>query len=480
MPNGRKRRDFLKASGIGVLGGLAGCTRGGETGGSGNQSGGTDSGSGGANTAGGSDELAVPLSEYQEADIDWKQFEGSSINIGAVKHPWVDAIRPAVPVFEELTGIDVVWNILPEQEFRTKRLTDISTGAGKFDAFYLDQVVNQFRQSGWLQPLDPYFDDGSLFDEEWYQTNDLLEVCREAAHGAGRADTWTGMPITVEVLTTFYRTDLYEKHDLSVPETMADLEENCKVIHENEDIVGAVGRGQKGYGMNIYIQNAFIREWGKRLWENYPDDSALDSEQAIAAGEYYVNLLQNYGPDGVSSLTWSDVLSTMQSGQAGHIVADANMFWGNLTDSSSSDIPDDVGIAKMPVPDTENGRFAPNAFTWQLSTSKNAKNSEQAFLFMVWATSQPTMRFIHAENGAAFPVRESMWSNEDFRSDVGDTFADVSLESLQSAIGDPFDPKYPEWGQTYSEKLQTAIAGNTSVENAFTEAASEAERIASE
>lgn len=464
MPNGRKRRDFLKASGIGVLGGLAGCTRGGETGGG---------------SSGGSGDLAVPLSEYEEADIEWKQFEGSSINIGAVKHPWVDAIKPAVPVFEELTGIDVVWNILPEQEFRTKRLTDISTGAGKFDAFYLDQVVNQFRQSGWLQPLDSYFDDSSLFDKDWYQTNDLLKVCREAAHGAGRADTWTGMPITVEVLTTFYRKDLYDKHDLSVPKTMADLEKNCKVIDENEDIVGAVGRGQKGYGMNIYIQNAFIREWGKRLWESYPDDSALDSEQAIAAGEYYVNLLQNYGPDGASSQTWSDVLSTMQSGKAGHIVADANMFWDGLTDPSSSDIPDKVGIAKMPVPDTKNGRFAPNAFTWQLSTSKNAKNSKQAFLFMVWATSKPTMRFIHAENGAAFPVRESMWSNENFRSKVGDTFADISLESLKNAIGDPFDPKYPEWGQAYSEELQTAIAGNQKVDKAFTKAASKAENIAS-
>lgn len=490
MPNDNSRRTFLKAaglSGVGVLGSLAGCARGGsggESGGSGETDGsggsttsGSDGGDGGSDE-GGSDDLPISLDEYTSADIEWQQFEGTEVNIGAVQHPWVEAIRPAVPVFEELTGIDVVWNILPEQEFRTKRLTDVSTGAGEFDAFYLDQVVNQFRDSGWLQPLDPYFDDDSMFDEEWFETSDLLEASRQQAHGAGLSDTWTGMPITVEVLTTFYRTDLYEKHDLEVPETMAELRENARIIDENEDIAGCCARGQQGYGMNIYIQNSFIREWGEELWDEYPSDSALSNQAAIEAGEFYVNTLQDYGPEGASSQVWSDVLSTMQSGEAGHILADANLFWGGLTDPDASDVADNIGITTMPVPDVEGGRFAPNAFTWQLSTSENADNSEQAFLFMIWACSKPTMNWMYVNQGASFPVRQSTWENDDFVSEVGEEFTSTSLESLQSAIGDPFDPQYPEWGQDYSEELQLAIAGDKSVEEAFTDAAAAAEDIA--
>ncbi|WP_433633382.1 substrate-binding domain-containing protein [Halomicrococcus sp. NG-SE-24] len=455
------RRTLIKTAGGAAVGtALAGCTRGGGQ---------------GANNETNSppDELVIPLSKY-DADIDWKQFKGSTINIGAVQHPWVSAIKPAVPVFEKLTGIDVIWNILPEQQFRTKRLTDVSTGAGKFDVFFMDQVVNQFRQANWLQTLDTYFADDSLYDENWYRPNDIFEAARWQAHGGGYTDRWTGIPITVEVQTQFYRKDLYKKHGLSVAETLEGFVENAKTIHENEsNIVGTVGRGQKGYGMNIYILNTFLREFGGQLWTNYPNNSGLDTKATKTAAKWYVNLLQQYGPQGAASQTWSDVLSTMQSGRAGHIVSDANLFWPGLTDPEASDVADTVGITKTPAP--SDGQFAPNAYTWQLSTSKNAQHSKEGFLFMLWASSQPTNRWMHLNRDAAFSVRQTVWGNSEFRSRVGDEFASVSLKSLKSASPDPFDPKYPTWGQKYSEELQTAIGGSQSPTKAMTKAAKLAE-----
>ena len=460
----RNRRDFIKTASVGVLGGLAGCMRGG----------GSDEG-GGAE----SDEPALSLGEYEDADIDWRQFEGSSINIGAVQHPWVAAIEPAVPVFEELTGIEVNWNVLPEQEYRTKRLTDVGTGAGQWDVFFVDQVVNQFREAGWIQALDPFFNDDSMYDEEWYAMDDLFEATRWQAHGGGYSDTWTGTPITVEVQTQFYRTDLYEEHGLEVAETLEEFRSNARTIHESpSDVIGTAGRGQQGYGMNIYILNTFIREHGAELWEEYPNDSGLDSENAIAAAEWYVDLLQDYGPGGASSQTWSDVLSTMQSGRTGHIVSDANLFWPNLVDPAASDVADEIAVAKVPAP--ADGEFAPNAYAWQISISENAGNPEGAFLFMLWASSEPTNTWLHLNSGAAFSVRRSVWENEEFRSRVGENFAQVTLESLQAAAPDPFDSYYPQWGTTYSEELQTAIGGNQSAEEAMISAATAAEGIVNE
>ncbi|SEP17147.1 ABC-type glycerol-3-phosphate transport system, substrate-binding protein [Halogranum amylolyticum] len=466
-----ERRTFIKtAAGAAAGTALAGCTRGGEQA----QGGGNSSGNGGS----GSDELVIPLEEYQNADIDWKQFEGSKINIGAVQHPWVETIKPAVPVFEKLTGIDVVWNILPEQQFRTKRQTDVSTGAGQFDVFFMDQVVNQFREEGWLQTLDTYFNDESLFDEDWWKPDDLFESSQWQAHGGGYTDKWTGIPITVEVQTQFYRKDLYEKHGLSVAEDLEGFVENAKTIHENEsDVVGTVGRGQKGYGMNIYILNTFLRQNDGKLWTDFPTDSGLDTDPVINAAKWYTNLLRNYGPQGTSTQSWSDVLSTMQEGRAGHIVADANLFWPGLT-GGDSQVADSIGIAKAPAP--SDGTFGPNAYNWQISTSKNAKNSKQAFLFMLWASSQPTNDWMHLQNDAAFSVRQSVWENDEFQSRVGEDFAQVTLESLKQAQPDPFDRKYPEWGQRYSEELQRAIAGQKAPEVAMKQAAKVAEDIYSE
>jgi ABC-type glycerol-3-phosphate transport system substrate-binding protein len=460
------RRTFLKATSAGLLAaGVAGCARGGDPD--------SDADSGSNQTDDG--ELPISLSEYDSADIDWQQFEGTEINIGAVQHPWVDAIEPAVPVFEELTGIDVTWNIQPENQFRTKRQTDVSTGAGQFDVFFMDQVVNQYREEGWLQPLDPYFEDDSLYDESWYQPDDIFEASQWQAHGGGFGDEWTGLPITVEVQTQFYRTDLYDEHGLEVAETLEEFRQNAQTIHENEsDVVGTAGRGQKGYGMNIYVLNTFLRQNGASLWSDFPSDSGLDTDGTISAAEWYVSLLQDYGPEGASSQSWSDVLSTMQEGRSGHIVADANLFWPGLTGEDSS-VSDTVGIAKVPSP--ADGQFSPNAYNWQISTSKNAGNSEQGFLFMLWATSEPTNTWMHLENEAAFSVRQSVWENDDFRSRVGENFAQVSLETLQEAAPDPFDRKYPEWGQRYAEELQRAIDGQKSAEDAMTEAASIAEDI---
>jgi ABC-type glycerol-3-phosphate transport system substrate-binding protein len=455
------RRTFLSATSASLLGSLAGCTRGGESN-STNQS-----------QSDSANQTQLDVGAYQSADIDWQQFDGTQINVGAVQHPWVDAIQPVVPVFEELTGIDVVWNVLPENQFRTRRQTDVSTGAGQFDVFFMDQVVNQYNNEGWLQTLDQYFDDSSLYDESWYQPNDLFEASRWQAQGGDYADAWTGLPITVEVQTQFYRTDLYDEHGLEVAETFEQFRENARMIHENEsDIVGTVGRGQQGYGMNIYVLNTFLRESGASLWTEFPEDSGLDTQSTINAAEWYVSLLQEFGPGGASTQSWSDVLTTMQEGRAGHIVSDANLFWPGLTGEDSS-VSDNIGIAKVPRP--ADGEFAPNAYNWQLSTSKNASNSEQGFLFMLWATSEPTNTWMHLNNNAAFSVRQSVWENDEFRSRVGEEFAQVSLESLQAARPDPFDRKYPEWGQQYSKELQRAIAGQKSAEQAMTDAATFAE-----
>lgn len=470
MNNKYSRRKWIKTAGGAAVGTvLAGCTRGGA-----DSSGNTKRSSTTTSQSSGLD-----VSAYRDASIDWKAHEGTSINLGAVQHAWVDNIKPYVPIFEELTGIDVIWSILPEQQFRTKRLTDVSTGAGNFDLFFMDQVVNQFTRAGWLKNLDPYFNSDTLFDDSWYNTQDLLQVCRQAAHGAGRQPYWTGLPITVEVQTMYYRQDLYEKYGLSVPKTTDQFRTNAKRIHANEsDVVGVVNRGQKGYGMNIYTMDPWIREYGGTLWNSYPDNSGLDTETAMTAGRFYVDTLQQYGPASIATMEWSEVVATMQQGDAGHILNDANLFWGSLTDPSSSQVAEDISIAKMPVPKGQNTSFMPGAFVWQLSTSPVATNPEAAFLFMIWATAEPTQRAISIQGSASFPTRRSIWESNPYRKKYGTNFAEVSLQSLADAKIEPFDPQYPVWGQKYSVQLQQAIADNKSVEAAFEKAAQQAELTA--
>ncbi|MEY7851888.1 extracellular solute-binding protein [Natrarchaeobius sp. A-rgal3] len=450
----RKRRDFMKAVSTGSLGvavGVSGCLS--------------------------EEEVEVEgfdQSSIADADIDWRKHEGEELTLGFVEHPFVDNFEPLEGAFEELTGISLNWDVLPESEFRTQRDTDLTTEGGNWDVFMTDQVVTQYYESGWLQPLDDYFDDDDLYDENWYRTEDIFDASVDACHAAGTADEWTGLPITVEALTLFYRTDLYEEYDLEEPETMDELLDNVETISENEDMPGVVARGERGFGMNIFILNSYIRSWGGDLWAEYPERSGLDSDEAIAAAEFYVDMLQEYGPADAASYEWSDVLAAMQQGQAGHIATDANLFYPDLTDPDESVVADDLGIAEMPVPD--GGRFAPNAFTWQISTQRAADNPEAAWLFMLFATCQETQEWM-GEQGASFLTRQSAWETDAYREQVGEEFAEVSMNSLNGAIGDEFDVNYPEWGEEYSTELQAAIDGGKSVEEAMTDAARTAEDI---
>jgi multiple sugar transport system substrate-binding protein len=449
-----KRRTFMKAVSAGTVGavtGLAGCL--------------------------GEEDADVDdfdLSSIEEADIDWERHEGEDLTLGFVEHPFVDNFEPLESQFEELTGMSLSLDVLPESEFRTQRDTDVTTEGGTWDVFMADQVVTQYYESDWLQPLDGYFDDEDLYEEEWYETDDIFDASIEACHAAGTADEWTGLPITVEALTLFYREDLYEEYDLEVPETMDEMLENIETIHENEDMPGVVARGERGYGMNIFILNSYIRSWGGDLWEEYPEESGLDSDEAIEAAEFYVDMLQEYGPDDAASYEWSDALATMQQGSAGHFAVDANLFHADLTDPDESPVAEDIGITEMPVPDE--GQFAPNAFTWQISTQQASDNPEAAWLFMLFATCQEVQEWM-GEQGAPFLTRASAWETEEYRDHVGEEFADVSMASLEGAIGDEFDVYYPEWGEEYSTELQAAIDGSQSVEEAMQNAAETAEDI---
>ena len=53
------------------------------------------------------DTFAEMGSQWTSADIDWRSQEGRTIVLNAVQHPWTDAITPLVPLFTELTGINV-------------------------------------------------------------------------------------------------------------------------------------------------------------------------------------------------------------------------------------------------------------------------------------------------------------------------------------------------------------------------------------
>ena len=81
----------------------------------------------------------VPVVGAQDAtpaasNFDWKRESGKTIYPILVEHPYTDAMEPFFPEFEELTGITIKYEKLPETQFREKLLllllASTSSGSG--------------------------------------------------------------------------------------------------------------------------------------------------------------------------------------------------------------------------------------------------------------------------------------------------------------------------------------------------------------
>lgn len=88
---------------------------------------------------------------------DPRAFEGESVNILLIEHPFVDTLRPLIPAFEQETGITVTLEVLNEQQGFDKLQADLSAGSGNFDLFMTSPLQNwQYSAAGWVEPLDGY------------------------------------------------------------------------------------------------------------------------------------------------------------------------------------------------------------------------------------------------------------------------------------------------------------------------------------
>ena len=71
---------------------------------------------------------AVPAAA--EEPFNWRKYEGTSIKLLLNKHPYQEALVAELPKFTELTGIQVTYDIFPEQNYFDKVTIDMSGGQG--------------------------------------------------------------------------------------------------------------------------------------------------------------------------------------------------------------------------------------------------------------------------------------------------------------------------------------------------------------
>jgi len=368
----------------------------------------------------GAEEEVVAEEEAPAEEFDWKKYEGTTLNILMVAHNYTEGIINSIQEFEELTGIDVVEETLPENEERDKLSILLSAGNEDPDVFMSGEMeIWSYAPPGYIEPLDDYISDPSMTNPD-YDYEDIFPRIREAAqwdtvdgHPVGSGSQW-GIPLGFEMMELTYRADLFEKYDIEVPETLTEVYEAAKIIEENEpDMYGFSCRGLRNWNMIHTAPISLLANYGTR---DFDDDlqPAMGSPEGIEFHKDFVKLLQDYGPTGWIGYEWYDVLADLAAGKAA-IAIDCDILSSFAMREEGSVIAEPGTLKWAPVPTKPGGTdHKSNLWVWSLSMNANSDNKGAAWYFMQWASSKENDLRFALDLSRLDPVRDSTWNNEEF------------------------------------------------------------------
>lgn len=84
----------------------------------------------------------LDMSVFEKSSVNWKQFEGTTLNLLLCKHPMQATFEKLVGDFEKLTGIKVNILALPEQQFFEKQTMVLTGSSPEFDIVMTSPMLN--------------------------------------------------------------------------------------------------------------------------------------------------------------------------------------------------------------------------------------------------------------------------------------------------------------------------------------------------
>ena len=131
--------------------------------------------------------LGSSLVEAMAADYDWQAQKGTAIKLLLNKHPYADAMIADLENFKKLTGIEVSYDVFPEDVYFDKVTAALSSKSTQYDAFMTGAYQTwQYGPAGWLVDLNQFIKEPALTNPS-YNWDDVLPNLRAST-------AWSGVP----------------------------------------------------------------------------------------------------------------------------------------------------------------------------------------------------------------------------------------------------------------------------------------------
>ena len=394
------------------------------------------------------------LSAQAQAAFDWKKFKGEKIEVFLVKSPRGDLLTKYHKEFEELTGISVGSEMIPEQQQRQKAVIEFNSGNPSFDVIALSYHVQkaQFAKNKWLTDLRPYINDKSMAAPDLDFADFAKGGLQYAVESDGRV---MSLPFNLDPWVVYWNKELFAAKNVAYPKTFIEMVDAAAKLHDpGKNIAGFVGRGLKN--ANVPVWTSFLLGYGGTFMDA-KGKLLTDSPEAVEAAKMYQTLLAKYGPQGVAGFNWNEAQSLFLQGKAA-MWLDGIGFAQPLEDPTKSRIVGKVGYGVVPAgPKAQiSALFADGE-----GISTYSKKKGPAWYYIQWASNKANQtRMLQAAAGA--PVRNSAYAAAQQSSDFKAPKEWVECMLKSAAIAQPGLPvisPVTEFRDVFGVALTNMITG---------------------
>jgi multiple sugar transport system substrate-binding protein len=258
----------------------------------------------------GSNAMAGPYDDYA----------GTTLVVNFPAHPHYDAVMQILPEFTKETGIEVEVDQLPYLKMRERQTLELGQDDGDYDLIayvvfskadyvYADQLENLARYFMNPRLADPTYDAEDLIDGYVYN---IGFAGGGKGYLQGKTGSLFGIPYGSETSILGYRKDIFEKHDLKVPETYDEmLDLACKIPELEPGMGGLSSRAASGH----HASHAFLLHLaplGGRVFDE-EWNPIVNNEAGVAAANALKSIV-DCGPTGASSFGFGEALGSFLNG----------------------------------------------------------------------------------------------------------------------------------------------------------------------
>ncbi|OHV79671.1 ABC transporter substrate-binding protein [Ensifer sp. LCM 4579] len=379
-----------------------------------------------------------------------------------------DGLRAAAADYAKLKGTKVEIVQAPYANVFEQGANAGATRSGVFDIILMDDPwIPFFAENGHLEDLTTYFKNAGVEGPD----DDFLSKSRAICRNPYNEGPYVCLPYVGNAQMFFYDAAKFKEVGVESPDNWDNVLKAAKALTEQGGgrYFGYVFRGGQGNPVVADFMPIFW-SYGADMFDQGRTKVTIDTPEGAEAMKMFM-ALRDVSPKGVESYNANEVGTAMAAGTAA-----SSINWPNwvatFEDPSQSRM---VGkISYSPIPDgTKPG--SSEIGHWTMGIMSAAKNKQEAFDFMMWATSPEQIK-ISAERGNP-PVRRSVFTDPELAKQEKFRHYPVLMEAIEASTPRPRHPKWPEIENAFGIELSKAVAGTITPEEALKNSQAAVEQI---